>query len=149
MKKPGIQGGAANHPEAALIDRLRGRLTELGKSARAACVDAGLQPDYLKDLFDASTRSPTVDSMRKLAPALNWTLGELLGLSAPTTGGGLDPAILRQVIVAIDDYVARERLVLPAETRVNLYLAAYDVARKSGEFDPREHRSLIELARRR
>ena len=60
--------------ESGLIGRIRARLRVTGQSANAASARAGLNRDYISDLFiaarDGHPTHPRIDTMRKLADAL-------------------------------------------------------------------------------
>lgn len=61
----------------AMKERAVARCAELGKSLRAALTEAGLSHETLDKTPAAGRR---IDTLEKLAGALNWTLAELMGL---------------------------------------------------------------------
>lgn len=54
-------------------DRIRTRLDDLGKSARAASIEAGLSTHFLQKYLSNPTHSIKVENLRTLAPVLETT----------------------------------------------------------------------------
>jgi SOS-response transcriptional repressor LexA len=71
---------------AELIDRIRTRLREIGKSARKASLDGGLHRDAIRNILRAKSRNPRRDTLEGVARGLDWRLEDLLELPG---GGGL------------------------------------------------------------
>lgn len=68
-----------------LKKRIRTRLNELGKTARAASLDAGLGSDAIRNVLNDRAKSPRGDTLRDLAYALQCSLEWLLtGRDDPT-----------------------------------------------------------------
>ncbi len=61
-----------------LKDRIRERLKDLGKTARAASIEAGLHPDTIRNVLRERSKKPRGDSLVKLARALNVTVEWLM-----------------------------------------------------------------------
>lgn len=56
-----------------LVERIQDALDEVGLSARAASLQAGLSARFLTDLFSSAKLSISVQNAEKLAPVLNRT----------------------------------------------------------------------------
>jgi len=65
-----------------LKDRIRGRLREIGKSARRASMDGGLTSDAIRNVLRAKSRNPRRDTLEGIARGLDWTLEDLLELAS-------------------------------------------------------------------
>lgn len=80
-----------------LKQRAKARLKELGKSERKALKSAGLPHDYLQPprhpRKDGQPNTVQLDVLLKLAPELNWTPSEWLGV-----GDVFDPNLLALVV---------------------------------------------------
>lgn len=63
----------------ALISRIEKRLDALKISARAASMTAGLNPDAIRDIKRGTSKNPSLDTLRKLADALQCSVEYLLG----------------------------------------------------------------------
>ncbi len=63
------------------MNRVDRRLKKLGKSRRAASLEAGLNADYLRDIVRGA--SPTLRALEKLAPVLRTTIPWLADESGP------------------------------------------------------------------
>jgi len=66
-----------------LKDRIRERLNELGKTARAASIEAGLHPDTIRNVLRERSKKPRGDSLLKLARALDVTVEWLMEGTPP------------------------------------------------------------------
>ncbi len=67
-----------------LKSRIRDRLRALGKSGRAASLEAGLHPDTIRNVLRERSKQPRGDSLLKLARALDCSVDWLIeGDSAP------------------------------------------------------------------
>ncbi len=62
-----------------LKSRVRERLAEIGKTPRAASVDAGLHPDTIRNVLRERSVKPRADSLAKLAQALDCSVDWLIG----------------------------------------------------------------------
>ena len=65
-----------------LKDRIRGRLREIGKSARRASMEGGLTSDAIRNVLRAKSRNPRRDTLEGIARGLDWTLEDLLELAS-------------------------------------------------------------------
>ncbi|WP_155951290.1 helix-turn-helix domain-containing protein [Rhizobium mesoamericanum] len=63
-----------------LADRIRSRLEQIGKSAAAASLEAGLGRSAITDILSGNTGSPRVSTIEKLAPVLDTSVSYLLGI---------------------------------------------------------------------
>jgi transcriptional regulator with XRE-family HTH domain len=67
----------SDHPPeyttARLLARIDERLRELGKRASAACLEAGLGPDAIRDLRRGTSKNPSLRVVAQLARALEVT----------------------------------------------------------------------------
>ncbi|MBK19727.1 MAG: hypothetical protein CMM52_12915 [Rhodospirillaceae bacterium] len=70
-----------------LTDRIRGRLKELGKSARRASIDGGLTPDAIRNVLRSKSKNPRRDTLEGIARGLEWTLEALLELQSNDGSG--------------------------------------------------------------
>jgi len=61
-----------------LKNRIRARLDELGKTARAASLEAGLHPDTIRNVLRERSKKPRGDSLVKLAHALDCSVEWLM-----------------------------------------------------------------------
>ncbi len=66
-----------------VLKRIDARLKEVGKSRRGASIEAGLGPDYIRDLERGATVSPTLRALEKLAPILGTTVPWLADGTGP------------------------------------------------------------------
>lgn len=66
-----------------ILERIDKRLAKLKKSRRKASLDAGLGPDYIRDLERGATKSPTLGALEKLAPVLETTIPWLADETGP------------------------------------------------------------------
>lgn len=64
-----------------LRERIRGRLKEIGKSARRASLDGGLHRDAIRNILRAKSKNPRRDTLEGVAKGLDWSLEELLELA--------------------------------------------------------------------
>lgn len=69
-----------------LRDRLKGRLRELGISAREASRRAGFNVGYVGDIIDGRSKNPDADRILKLAESLDMDAHDLLGNSGSAWG---------------------------------------------------------------
>lgn len=61
-----------------LKNRVRDRLQAMGKTPRAASVDAGLHPDTIRNVLRERSKQPRADSLMKLARALDCSMDWLI-----------------------------------------------------------------------
>ena len=75
-----------------LIDRINQRLKETGKAAQRVSLEATGAKETLRKILDGTTRSPRIDTIQKLAIALQTTPEWLLGASEQrhADGNGID-----------------------------------------------------------
>lgn len=64
-----------------LADRIRQRLEALGKTANGASVEAGGSPSLIPNILNGRSENPRIDTLRKIATALDTTAEWLLGQS--------------------------------------------------------------------
>ncbi|MBD9390155.1 XRE family transcriptional regulator [Agrobacterium sp. AGB01] len=62
-----------------LIERINQRLKELGKSAQRVSIDATGAKDTVRKILDGTTKNPRVDTVEKIATALDTTAEWLMG----------------------------------------------------------------------
>jgi len=72
-----------------LKNRVRDRLQTLGKTARAASLDAGLHPDTIRNVLRERSKQPRADSLMKLARALDCSMDWLIDAPPATAPVGL------------------------------------------------------------
>lgn len=58
--------------------RLRGCLTQSGKTRSQVCSEAGLNPAYLTQILEQKGATPRIDNLQKLAKVLNTTVTYLV-----------------------------------------------------------------------
>lgn len=66
-----------------IYDRISLQLRASGISDRKASVDAGLSPDFIRDLKRGRSRNPTYDGLVKLARYLKCDIEHLVGSDGP------------------------------------------------------------------
>jgi phage repressor protein C with HTH and peptisase S24 domain len=66
-----------------LTDRIQKRLAAMGKSARAASLEAGLSDAFIRNILKGKSGSPSADNLAKLAPVLGTTEVWLLREQGP------------------------------------------------------------------
>jgi len=62
----------------ALVQRIRIRLQKLGKSERAASLEAGLSDAFLRNIREGKSQSPRIDTLEKIAQVLGTTTSWLI-----------------------------------------------------------------------
>jgi len=76
-----------------LAQRIKRRLQKLGKTERGASLEAGLSDSYLRNIRQNKSSSPRIDTLEKIAEALNTTPGWLMtGEGAEELPAGAAPA---------------------------------------------------------
>jgi phage repressor protein C with HTH and peptisase S24 domain len=92
-----------------ILNRIDERLAVVGKSRRKASLEAGLSPEYIRDLNRRQNMSPTIRALEKLAPVLQtsveWlrsgdgekVLANVVAPDRPIFGGGTDISVYRAV----------------------------------------------------
>lgn len=135
---------------AALLNRIQERLRALGKSERGAAEEAGLSGAAIRQIREGKSRSPRLDTIRKLAPVLETSVEWLAFGREPeaTFGTVRSEATLRErPVVAIpkvgfveagafrtvnhydDDFESREKIFdEPDPEFPNARLVAFEVA---------------------
>lgn len=81
------------------LDRIQQRLDATGQTANAASLKAGLDRDYIGDLFKGAVRSPRMQTVEKLAGALECDPEWLW------YGDGEDPASIDSVAIEAREIV--------------------------------------------
>lgn len=146
----GIIPNKMDNVDPELGPRIKARLEQIGLTARQASLQAFGRPDAINEIINGRARSPTLETLRKLAAVLNWTIGQVTGEQPPDYQPvALDADILRTVIVRTEEYLKREGLSLPVNDRVSLYFAIHDAAapeiRAGAEFNPARFAAFIKL----
>lgn len=77
----------------ALKSRVRNRLAELGKTPRGASVDAGLHPDTIRNVLRERSKTPRIDSLSRLARALDCSIDWLMTGDVPRPEPEPEPAM--------------------------------------------------------
>lgn len=108
--------------------RIAQRCTELGCSKRSVLKAAALAHDYLQTEPQHGRR---IDNLAKLAVALNWSLGELLGLKAVS----VDEATMLRAYRSMKRVVRRTRRAAVIDDEVEVWVLStiynmYDEARE-------------------
>ena len=70
---------------ASLKGRIQSRLEKLGKSARRASIDGGLNPDAIRNVLRDKSLSPRWNTLEGIARGLDWKVEALLGLPSSRT----------------------------------------------------------------
>ena len=111
---------AAEWSEEAFAERVRRRVAELEKSESALLRAAGVSEDLIRKVPENGRR---IDSVAKIARALDWTLAEAIGVQATPR---VDVELLRIALIAAERKVPRR---LDDRTRVVCQAAAlfYDI----------------------
>ena len=120
-----------------MVERTKARSKELGRSVRSVLTNAGLALDFLHKL---PVNGPRIDTLEKLATALDWTLGELMGFA------GLDEDIVIATFQVMDLGLVRipDRQTIQAPVFCCVYRV---LAAKRREGETIDDRTLFDLAR--
>jgi hypothetical protein len=120
-----------------MIERTRARSKELGRSVRSVLTHAGLALDFFHKV---PANGPRIDTLEKLATALDWTLGELMGFE------GLDEDIVIATFQVMDIGLVRipDRQAIQAQVFCCVYRV---LAAKRREGETIDDRTLFDLAR--
>lgn len=122
-----------------IVQRVEARIAELGRSANALALAKGysreLIASFLKDARRGKSRSPQIDTLSKIADALNWTPAQLLGFDvpvAPAPAREINPdrthdalCVMGQVLGLFGAAVGNNLLREKTEQMTQLFLLAY------------------------
>ena len=97
--------GGAEWDEEAFQARVTARLAELGLTRNSAL--KGIDPRSVDLLRRKEGRGRRIDSLMKIAAALDWTLAEALGIQADPA---VDPFILEMAIAVAQEQIPRRLL---------------------------------------
>jgi phage repressor protein C with HTH and peptisase S24 domain len=75
-----------------LVDRIQQRLAETGKTAHAASIEAGGSPSLIPNILNGRSDNPRLDTLRKIALALDTSVEWLTGQENNGTAKGSDAA---------------------------------------------------------
>lgn len=107
------------------LEEIARRRDDKGLSNRALCRKAGLNESTIKNIFSEKSGYPRIDTLSKIAKALNCTVGELLREAAPEWSSSTNPAANEELITRAAEevltYVREENLKLdPAEAAAGI-----------------------------
>lgn len=76
-----------------LRERIQERLKQIGKSARRASLDGGLHRDAIRNILRVKSKNPRRDTLEGLSKGLDWSMEELLELSAHSNISRIEQAV--------------------------------------------------------
>jgi SOS-response transcriptional repressor LexA len=83
-----------------LRDRIRGRLKDIGKSARRASLDGGLHRDAIRNILRAKSKNPRRDTLEGVARGLVWSLEDLLELTGHRELGHVEQPVVEVPVIS-------------------------------------------------
>jgi hypothetical protein len=90
--------------------------------------EAGTSEGVLRKFLNSDTQDIGLEALHRLATAANAPIGRLIGDAQGGEPGGLDPALLREVIAELERYLERLDKDLPAEKKAEAVTALYELA---------------------
>ncbi|WP_350333425.1 helix-turn-helix domain-containing protein [Coralliovum pocilloporae] len=117
-----------------LRDRLKISLEASGLKASTVCDVAGVDKDTIRNILRGRSKSPSGESIARIAQALNTTAEYLYGLSDEPTDtmfglrdrDPLDTALLTEVVYSVQSWLEQEKLSLEAHHFAALVSRLYD-----------------------